>query len=203
MEKLKKISKVVNLVFIFAFFIVVAQFIMHLVNWATNPLALLMENPDADTFKISGMDIGIFELDFREKQNVAAKYLLKEAVIEFVVAVLSLAASVFVIGTLRKILKPMMYGQPYDGTVSKSLRNLGVSCILFCIVGNVISYLQYRTLHSAFFEIVNSCLFEEIEGIKSQFSIQLGYLFIGIMLLVFSLVFRYGEELQVQADETL
>ena len=97
----------------------------------------------------------------------------------------------------------MKQGKPFDGTVSRTLKKLGVGCILIGIMINVVSYMQFRNKHSAFFDIVEKSLFLQIEGIRSEFSFELGYLFLGIMILIFSLVFRYGEELQVQADETL
>ena len=83
------------------------------------------------------------------------------------------------------------------------MRKLGVACILIGIVGNVLSYLQAVRTYHTLIEIRRIFLTVTVTGIDVPFSISLGHIFIGLMVLVFSLVFRYGEDLQVQADETL
>ncbi len=203
MEKLKKISKITNIIFALALLFAVVQFIVNLVQLGTNQLALLLENPGADNVKVSGIVIGNIHMDFRDEQNISTTHAIKEAVTEFLADTFGFAMSLFLICTIRKLLKPMIQGQPYDGTVSRTLKKLGISCILICVVGNVFNALQIQSTHTIFFEIVERNLIGVVSGIASGFSLQLGYLFIGIVLLVFSLVFRYREALQVQADETL
>lgn len=203
MEKLKKISKVMNVVFKLILLISVVQFILFLVDLGTNQVALLMENPGADFIKLFDIDTGNFEWHFLREQEMETKYFIKGIILEFLAAASDLVVNVFLAYTFGKILKPMTQGQPYDGTVSRALRKLGVACILIGIVGNVISYLQVTRAISTLREIKQIFLTVTVTGIDAGFSIQLGYLFIGVMALVFSLVFRYGEELQVQVDETL
>lgn len=203
MEKLKKLSKITNIIFALALLLAVVQFIVNLVQLGTNQVALLLENPGADSVKVSGIVIGNIHMDFWDKQNLSTKHVIKEAVTEFLAVTFSFVMNLFVICTIRKLLKPMTQGQPYDGTVSRTLKKLGIGCILICVVENVFHALQIQSTHAVFFEIAERNLIGVVSGIASGFSLQLGYLFIGIVLLVFSLVFRYGEELQVQADETL
>ena len=83
------------------------------------------------------------------------------------------------------------------------MKKLGIGCIIICIVGNVIRALQVKSIHASLFEIANNCLSDEVSRVASRYNIQTGYLLIGILILAFSMVFRYGEELQIQADETL
>ncbi|MBR2409357.1 MAG: hypothetical protein IKB07_10445 [Lachnospiraceae bacterium] len=203
MEKLKKISKVMNVVFKLVLIYAVVQFILCLVDLSTDQVALLMENPGGDTIKVSGFDLGRYKLDFRNEQSMRTKYLINEIITSFLAAALKLAEHVFLVCIFGKLLKPMTQGQPYDGTASKTLRTLGIGCILFCIVSNVLSYLQAKSAYSAIFEFPQMFSPEVVEGIYAGFHINLGGFFIGIMILLFSLVFRYGEELQVQVDETL
>ena len=203
MEKLKKIAKVMNVVFKLVLLFAVVQFVVRLVSLGTNQVALLMENSGADVVKVSGISLGKYEMDFWKEQNISKNYLIQDIMIGCFGITFDFAMNVFVICTILSFLKPMTQGQPYDGTVSKMLRKLGIGCVLICIVGNVISYLQVRSEHSAFFEIAQRNFSGAVSRIAYGYSIQLGYLFIGAVLLVFSLVFRYGEELQIQADETL
>ena len=131
------------------------------------------------------------------------EYFIKGIILEFLAAALKLAEHVFLVCTFGKLLKPITHGQPYDGTVSKTLRKLGVGCILICIVENVLSYLQVTRAYWTLREIKRIFLPVTVTGIDIQSGINLGTLVIGVLILIFSLVFRYGEELQVQADETL
>ena len=203
MEKLKKLSKVMNVVFKLVLLIAVVQFVMRLVDLGTNHIALLRENQGAEYIKISDFTLGNCGWHFKNGQEIETEYFIKGIILELVEAVFNLAGLVFLVCTSSKLLKPMTHGQPYDGTASKTLRTLGIGCILICIAGNVISYLQATRSAHILNEIRRLFLPVTLTGIDVAFSINLGYLFIGIMTFVLSLVFRYGEELQVQADETL
>ena len=203
MEKLKKISKVMNVVFKFIMLILVVQFILFLIDLSTNEIAMLMKNTGADYIKLYDIDTGNFRWHFLREQEMETKYFIEGILLEFLAVTSGLVVNLFLAYTLGKLLKPMTQGQPYDGTVSRALRKLGVACILIGIVRNVISYLQAVRAISTLREIKRLFLTVTVTDIDAGFSIQLGYLFIGVMALVFSLVFRYGEELQVQVDETL
>ncbi len=203
MEKLKKISNVMNVVFKLVLLISVVQFILFLIDLGTNEVALLMKNPRADYIKLYDIDTGNFRWHFLREQEMKTSYFIEGIILEFLSAASGLIVNVFLAYTLGKLLKPMTQGQPYDGTVSRALRKLGAACILIGIVRNVISYLQAARAIGTLREIKRLFLTVTVTEIDAGFGIQLGYLFIGVMALVFSLVFRYGEELQVQVDETL
>ncbi len=203
MEKLKKLSKVMNVVFKLVLLIAVVQFVMRLVDLGTNGIALLRDNQGAEFIKISDFTLGNCEWHFMNGQKIETAYFMKGIVLEFAEAVFNLVGLVFLVCTSEKLLKPMTQGQPYNGTASKTLRTLGIGCILICIAGNVISYIQTTRSAHILSEIRRIFMPVTLTGIEVEFSISLGYLFIGIMTFVLSLVFRYGEELQVQADETL
>ncbi len=203
MEKLKKVSKVMNVVFKLVLLFAVVQFVMRLVDLGTNQIALLMENQGADFIKLSDFDIGNYEWHFLREQEMETKYFIEGIVLEFLAVTLEFTVNVFLAYTFGKLLKPMTQGQPYDGTISRTMKKLGYACILIGIAGNVLSYLQVARAYHTLSEIRRIFLTVTVTGIDVPFNISLGHIFIGIMVLVFSLVFRYGEELQVQADETL
>lgn len=203
MEKLKKLSKVMNVVFKLVLLIAVVRFVMCLVDLGTNGIALLKENQGAEFLKISDFTLGNCRWHFLNGQEIETEYFIKGIILELVEAVFNLIGIVFLVCAFGKLLKPMTQGEPYNGTASKTLRTLGVGCILICIVGNVISYIQATRSAHILSEIRRIFMPVTLTGIEVEFSISLGYLIIGIMTFVLSLVFRYGEELQVQADETL
>jgi hypothetical protein len=202
-EKLKKTSKVLSVVFKLVLLIVVVQFILCLVDLGTNRIAPLLKNQGAEFIKLSNFDIGNCEWHFLREQEMETKYFVQGIIIEFLAVALEFIVNVFLFCTFGKLLKPMTQGQPYDGTISRTMRKLGLACILIGIVGNVLSYLQVAREYQTLREIRRIFLTVTVTGIDVSFSINLGHIFIGIMILVFSLVFRYGEELQVQVDETL
>ncbi len=203
MEKLKKISKIMNVVFKLVLLIAVIQFVMRLVDLGTNQIALLIKNPGAEYIKLNNIDTGNVEWHFLREQDMETKYFIKGIVLAFFSAVLKLAESVFLVYILGKLLKPMAKGQPYDGTVSKSLRTFGIGYIVIGIAENVITYLQAARASHTLGEIRRIFLPVTVTETTIQYSINLGFLFLGIMIFIFSFVFRYGEELQVQVDETL
>lgn len=203
MEKLKKLSKVMNVVFKLVLLYAVVQFVMRLVNLGTNQIALLMEHQGADVVKLSCFDIGDFKLHFLKEQKMETKYFIEGIILEFSAAVLSLVEHVFLVYIFGKLLKPMTQGLPYDGTVSKTLRAFGVGYILMGVAENVISYFQTARASHMLKEFKRIFLPVTLTDTEVQFSINVGFLFIGVMIFLFSFVFRYGEDLQVQADETL
>ncbi len=203
MEKLKKISKIMNVVFKLVLVYAVVQFVLRLVDLGTNQVALLMKNPGAEYIKLFHIDTGSVNWHFLREQDMETTYFIKGIVLAFFAAVLKLVESVFLVYILGKLLKPMTKGQPYDGTVSKSLRTFGIGYILIGIAENVISYLQAARASGTLSEIRRIFLPVTVTETTIQYSINLGFLFLGVMIFIFSFVFRYGEELQVQVDETL
>lgn len=117
----------------------------------------------------------------------------------------SAIASVFaclVIRIIRKILKPMKSEMPFDSAVSTNLKKLSwivlVGGILMTIADFVTQIIQYKA-----FDYPNLFLSDKIIscnlGYVSDGSFIVGF---GILYLL-SYIFRYGEELQIQSDETL
>lgn len=192
-----------NVVFKLVLVYAVVQFVLRLVDLGTNQVALLMKNPGAEYIKLFHIDTGSVNWHFLREQDMETTYFIKGIVLAFFAAVLKLVESVFLVYILGKLLKPMTKGQPYDGTVSKSLRTFGIGYILIGIAENVISYLQAARASGTLSEIRRIFLPVTVTETTIQYSINLGFLFLGVMIFIFSFVFRYGEELQVQVDETL
>ena len=127
-----------NVVFKLVLVYAVVQFVLRLVDLGTNQVALLMKNPGAEYIKLFHIDTGSVNWHFLREQDMETTYFIKGIVLAFFAAVLKLVESVFLVYILGKLLKPMTKGQPYDGTVSKSLRTFGIGYILIGIAENVI-----------------------------------------------------------------
>jgi len=103
---------------------------------------------------------------------------------------------------LRKVLAPMIVGQPFDGTVSKNIKKLGIAVI---VNGLAIDIAESVMSSMAFYmyDIAELILSDNISKIMVNSEISLDSVLVGVLVIMLSHVFRYGEQLQQQADETL
>ena len=103
---------------------------------------------------------------------------------------------------LRKILRPMKEGRPFEGAVSRHLQTrawltLGGGIVSSIIMG-VADYCWVR-----FWEVSAIFPAEMIDGWEIDYGFDLTFVVGFAVLFLLSYVFRYGEELQKQSDETL
>lgn len=102
----------------------------------------------------------------------------------------------------RKILLPMKEGLPFDESVYKNFRKLGV----FTLIGGgmissgrvLIDTMSYRA-----YEVQNLFISDKIIECRLEPRIDLGFILIAFVFFLMSYIFRYGAELQKQSDETL
>ena len=86
---------------------------------------------------------------------------------------------IIIVAGLQLLFSLSKGNSPFNEKVSKSIKNLGVSCIVFEIVRTFLMFVTLDTIH-------------------------IGMLWLaGLVLCAFSLVFRYGTILQQESDETL
>lgn len=87
--------------------------------------------------------------------------------------------AIIIVAGLQLLFQLSKGNSPFNEKVSKSIKNLGVSCIVFEIVRTLLMYTTLDTVH-------------------------IGMLWLaGLVLCAFSLIFRYGTILQQESDETL
>lgn len=103
---------------------------------------------------------------------------------------------------LRKVLTPMKEGRPFDPGTSSKIRKLAWVTLIGGAVGeacmqisNVADFHTYKltTLFNP----------EVVTGYRLEYIMETDFLIMAGVLFLLSLVFRYGEELQRQSDETL
>ncbi len=98
---------------------------------------------------------------------------------------------------IRGMLKPMKEGRPFDAAVSRSFRRLGVFAIIYGVLAHgIFAVVQALMLHAIRVDGM-------MEHVSVNFEFDLTFLLVAGLLFLFSYIFRYGEELQRQADETL
>lgn len=123
-------------------------------------------------------------------------------IVSLVSAIIALAVSWLCLKKFREILSPMKEGRPFENGISDRIRRLAFTILL----GGGIAEIG-RAVGSVFelkaYDL--GLLFDQpfIEQITFNYSISLWFVGAAFILFFLSYVFRYGEELQRESDETL
>lgn len=103
---------------------------------------------------------------------------------------------------LRLIIAPMKEGHPFEEGISKRLKRLG----WLVLIGGGLSELALMTSRSLQMQLIPlDKLFNTayISSVHSNHVYGLSFLLIALLLFFLGYIFRYGEELQKESDETL
>ncbi len=103
---------------------------------------------------------------------------------------------------VRKIMVPMMEGNPFDRSISDYLKKLSFLTLIYGIVGNIGSAITtfMKMNHYQLERLVDG---KQILSITPEYQLELGFLVVFFVFLLASYIFRYGAELQQLSDETL
>jgi hypothetical protein len=200
MEKLMKTSKTMDNILKIAYKLLQVAGIILIVSIGICIVAQFVDKlPMAELTSVSVSDV---ELTFKEPMMVDSATAVIEMVVTLVMALLVIGITGYMIKRLRDVLAPMMVGQPFNGTVSKSIKNLGIAVI---VNGLVIDIAESVMSNMAFYmyDIAELILSDNISKITVNSEINLDGILAGVFVIMLSYVFRYGEQLQQQADETL
>lgn len=104
--------------------------------------------------------------------------------------------------SIRKILKPLINQTPFHQTVASNLKKLSILVISVGILNTLSDYIAFH--HAATRFDLNALLINEnVLSVTTHFSIDWSPLFFAATLFLLSYIFRYGQELQYLADETV
>lgn len=108
----------------------------------------------------------------------------------------------FGIKCIRGILAPMAEGQPFSSAVADNLKKLGIYSIVLGIAGNILIIVNnaFLVFGCNLPDILKS---DKITALTFDFNLDLTFIVVAFVLFLLSYIFKYGEELQNQADETL
>ena len=123
-------------------------------------------------------------------------------IIMLIAAIIALAVIWYCLRILRRILDPMKEGRPFAQGISMKIKQLGWAVL---IGGGIIEIA--RVIGSIFelkaYQIENLLNPDTVSVTSFDYSINLWFVATALILFFLSYVFRYGEELQQEADETL
>lgn len=192
-KKLDKILKVVQIVNIAGGVLVICGFLLLNIAHLVNP-----ENINtADIIKFSTGEFSL-ELAAGAEMGIDLAYGWVNCV--WTVALLAILWIGF--RYVRKIMVPMMEGNPFDHSVSDYLKKLGLLTLLYGIVGNIGAAMitSMKMNHYQLERLVDG---KNILAIAPEYQLELGFLIIFFVFLLASYIFKYGAELQQLSDETL
>ena len=152
----------------------------------------------------SSLELGVVTLKLA---GDASAYLdegnLKVSIVCVLICVILISAAAwYCIRVLREILVPMKAGQPFARGISAKIRKLAWTVLIgggVAEMGRVLAEVfETRAYHLE--RLLNM---DRIAAVAYNFDVDLWFLGAALVLFFLSFIFRYGEELQREADETL
>lgn len=191
----KVLQKITKITMIVAVCVVAVLTVANFVN----PDAVIAEG--YYSIDVGSVTINLTEGYSTEDNNMVLSYI-------WIIMGLAAAAGVavyYALGQVRKILQPMTEGNPFHPTVSTNIRKIAYVSIVLGVIENVVSFLQSFGTVAMIEKIKLLDYVKEgtIQSITANSQIDLTFLVVFFILLLVSYIFRYGEELQQQVDETL
>ncbi len=192
-KKLDKILKVVQIVNLVGGVLVICGFLLLNIAYLVNP-----ENVNtADVIKFSTGELSL-ELAGAAEMGPDLAYGWVNCV--WTVILLAILWGGFRYG--RKIMVPMMEGNPFDRSISVYLKKLSFLTLIYGIIGNIgaaiVTFMKMN--HYQLERLVDG---KQILSITPEYQLELGFLIVFFVFLLASYIFRYGAELQQLSDETL
>ena len=200
MEKLMKTSKTVDTILKVLYKIMQVSGIIILVGIGICVIAELTGLLPVS--EISAITISDVTMEFKEPVTVSSSFATIEMATVMGMALIVICIMMYLFRVLRRILAPMIVGKPFDGTVSGNIKKLGIALITGGLVLDIVKAIG-SNIAFYLYDIAKLCLSDSVSKITVNNQISMTNVLIGVLVILLSYVFRYGEELQQQADETL
>lgn len=200
MKKLSDVSRRLDGILKVCFWVIAVTCAIVVVVFGAFALIPALTEQITDTWSLT---LGNVELVLAEAMNENISFLRAEAFMNVVVVAVSAAFFCYGIKILRKILGCMSEGRPFDGTVSCNLKKMGNLLVVASVVLNVVGCVGCALVYKAC-NLTELLISDTIVAVNTDFYlVDAKVLFLGVLVILLSYVFKYGEELQQQADETL
>lgn len=160
---------------------------------------LLLGFDNASMIEFTRLDLGILAFELAQ---ISPEMLRSAFLCAMLPAIVLLGYGWAVLRILRQILEPMKNGQPFDGSIAQQMKKLcwltvgGGVCSQ--LTGMAAGILMYKA-----FDFSTLFLNEKITHVTMNMEWDFGFVALALIWYMLSCIFRYGEELQKQSDETL
>ena len=192
-KRLDKILKVVQIVNIVGGVLVIFGFLI--LN-----IAYLVNSENVNTADIIKFSTGEFSLELATGAEMGIDLAYGWVNCVWIVALLAILWIGF--RYVRKIMVPMMEGNPFDRSISDYLKKLSFLTLVYGIIGNMGAAMitSMKMNHYQLERLVDG---KNILAIIPDYRLEIGFLIVFFVFLLASYIFRYGAELQQLSDETL
>ena len=150
----------------------------------------------------SGIKLGNLSLTISESAIPDFSVLRNGIVIILVTVIVTVSVGWYLLRVIRQILNPMKDGRPFEDGVSSKIKKLAWTTL----IGGVIIELCQTLGTIAELKAYDLSLLlnpETVLKYSFNYSFDMSFVVIAGILFFLSLVFKYGESLQQEADETL
>ncbi len=122
--------------------------------------------------------------------------------ITFGLAAMSMVVCALFLKFVRKIIKPLIEEKPFDGTLSMNISKLAYFVLIGGGVASVLSSIGQALILKSF-DLESLFVNSNIVGITIDNELDLSFVWTFLIIRMLAIVFKYGEELQKESDETL
>ena len=116
-------------------------------------------------------------------------------------AVVMLAVAYAGIRLFRKILAPMKEGAPFAEGISRDIKRFGIFTLIAGIAGGAVQFALSLIVNAIFSALAKSGTL--VSETLDYLTVDGNFILVAVVAFLLSYVFKYGEELQRQSDETL
>lgn len=194
---MKKLSSTANILYTLAKIASVCIIVGACIVLAAG--VLLFAFGDASMMEFTSLDLGMLSF---ELSGIDLSMLKSVFLCEALPAVVLLAYGWYVLRILRQILLPMKNGQPFDTSISAKMKQLCWLTIGGGVCSQLTGFAAGILMYKAF-DFSNLFLNENITHVTMNMEFDFGFVVLALIWYMLSCIFRYGEELQKQSDETL
>lgn len=148
------------------------------------------------------VELGILEFTVAQGYTPDPWFVLGLLAVQIAVTLACLLITRPCLKGVRQILAPMTQGTVFQTGISAILKKLAKLSLILCIVTNILNVV-ILVMHTFGYRIYDLILSEKITHLNIHINLDGTFLIVAGVLYLLSFVFRYGEELQQLADETL
>ena len=200
MEKLKEMAKTLDKFAKWILFFNIFAAGVIVLAWIAMLGEILLDKNALREYLV--MNFGSVKVGIAPEYAPSLQYTNMRFFIGTLLSVALIGFTIYALKVIRKILAPMKEGLPFDESVPKNLKNLGV---LTLIGGGIWSaakaILDTTTYHV--YQIREMFRPERITEVELEVKLDTTFLLIAAVIFLLSYIFQYGAELQRLSDETL
>ncbi|MBR4983774.1 MAG: DUF2975 domain-containing protein [Lachnospiraceae bacterium] len=200
MDKLKKIANTLDSVAKLIFYINMGAAILMLVVWIIIFGEVLKDQNALREYLI--LTLGSVKVGIVPEQAPSVTYTNIRFYAGMLMVFILTFFMLYGVKIARKILKPMKEGLPFDESISKNFKHLGVLILIGGGIWSVTKLIIDTTTFNGY-HIRELFRPEIVTSVELSASLDTTFLVIAAVFFLLSYIFQYGAELQKLSDETL